>query len=87
MGIVASSLRLSPLVCDGAPGPAKRGAGGSGRRGLPPYLEEGVPGRGLPLRLAGSYEAFVGEGRPESVEPREGEYDRADGARLGEYGM
>lgn len=30
-------------------GPEKRGAGGSGLRGLPPYLELGVPGRGLPL--------------------------------------
>lgn len=34
--------------------PAKRGAGGRGRRGLPPYFELGVPGRGLPLRSEGS---------------------------------
>lgn len=38
-----------------APGPANNGAGGKGRLGLPPYLELGVPGRGLPFRSARSY--------------------------------
>jgi len=38
----------------GAPVPANRGAGGSGLLGLPPYLEEGVPGLGAPFRSAGS---------------------------------
>jgi hypothetical protein len=28
------------------PAPANNGAGGRGRRGLPPYLDEGVPGLG-----------------------------------------
>jgi len=41
---------------------AKRGAGGSGRFGLPPYIEEGVPGRGTPLRSAGSYGTNDGGG-------------------------
>lgn len=36
------------------PGPAKSGAGGNGLRGLPPYAEEGVPGRGFPLIFIGS---------------------------------
>ena len=43
------------------------GCGGSGRIGLPgrppPYREEGVPGRGLPLMSEGSYEAVVAGGR------------------------
>lgn len=43
----------------------KSGAGGSGRRGLPPYWDEGVPGLGLPLRSEGSY-ATDGGGRPYS---------------------
>jgi hypothetical protein len=34
---------------------AKSGAGGSGRLGLPPYNDEGVPGRGAPFISAGSY--------------------------------
>lgn len=50
----------------------KRGAGGRGRRGLPPYLEEGVPGRGLPLRSEGSYERLVAGGRVYSDEREEG---------------
>jgi hypothetical protein len=37
-----------------AAGPENSGAGGSGRTGLPEYLEDGVPGRGLPLTSAGS---------------------------------
>jgi hypothetical protein len=38
-----------------APGPENNGAGGKGRLGLPPYLELGVPGLGLPFRSARSY--------------------------------
>lgn len=44
----------------------KRGAGGNGLRGLPPYLDDGVPGRGLPLRSDGSYEMLDGGGRERS---------------------
>lgn len=39
-----------------------KGAGGSGRLGLPPYLELGVPGRGLPLMSARSYPTLDTEG-------------------------
>jgi hypothetical protein len=38
-----------------APGPENSGAGGSGLLGLPPYLDDGVPGRGEPLISDGSY--------------------------------
>lgn len=47
--------------------PEKSGAGGSGRLGLPgrppPYLDDGVPGRGLPFKSAGSYETLEAGGR------------------------
>ena len=56
--------------------PENRGAGGSGRLGLP-YLEEGVPGRGLPLISAVSYGMFEGGGREDSEEVRDNVYDRA----------
>lgn len=36
-------------------GAANNGAGGSGRLGLPPYRELGVPGLGLPFKSARSY--------------------------------
>lgn len=52
-----------------APGPEKRGAGGSGRLGLPPYREEGVPGLGLPFKSGGSNCMFAGGGLPNSVVP------------------
>lgn len=62
MGIVASTgLEFS----EGA----KRGAGGSGLRGLPPYCDDGVPGLGLPLMSAGSYDTLEGGGRDQSTEP------------------
>jgi hypothetical protein len=48
-----SILVSCPPVVDR--GPVNNGAGGNGRLGLPPYLELGVPGRGLPLRSARSY--------------------------------
>lgn len=63
---------------------AKRGAGGSGRRGLPPYLEDGVPGRGLPLMSAGSYGTLGGGGRDQSDEPRVGVSGRIVEERSGE---
>lgn len=54
--------------------------------GLPLYLEEGVPGRGLPLISAGSYEIFDGGGRDDSDEVRVGEYDLLGEDLLGIYG-
>lgn len=49
--------------------PANSGAGGSGRRGLPPYLDEGVPGLGLPLISGGSNCTFAGGGLLNSLDP------------------
>lgn len=43
-------------------GPVNNGAGGNGRRGLPPYLELGVPGLGLPFKSARSYPTLDTEG-------------------------
>ena len=60
MEIVASSAKTEFL--DALPEPENRGAGGRGRLGLPPYLDEGVPGLGLPLISAGSYAKFAGGG-------------------------
>lgn len=48
---MASSAKPSECL----EGPEKRGCGGRGRLGLPPYLDEGVPGRGEPLMSDGSY--------------------------------
>lgn len=56
-------------------GPEKSGAGGKGRLGLPPYLEEGVPGLGLPLMSGGSNRISAG-GLEYSEEPRVGERGR-----------
>lgn len=58
-------------------GPENSGAGGSGLRGLPPYFEDGVPGRGLPCRSTGSYAMFDGGGREDSDDVRERTDDRA----------
>lgn len=71
-----------------AGGPEKRGAGGSGLRGLPPYFEDGVPGRGLPCKSAGSYGIFAGGGRDDSDEVRESN-DRVGDRELllGLYGI
>ena len=49
--------------------------------GLPPYLEDGVPGRGLPLMSAGSY---VGRLDELVDEVREGDHDLVGDGRLGE---
>ena len=55
----------------------------------PPYLEEGVPGRGLPLRSTGSYAGR----RDEFEDVRDGEYEerlgdiRLGDTRFGEYGI
>lgn len=77
-----SGIRGFPLTKTSSPVPEsdigmvvsfeKRGAGGSGRRGLPPYSEEGVPGLGLPLISAGSYSGAFGGGLVQSTEPLEG---------------
>lgn len=64
----------------------KRGAGGSGLFGLPPYFEDGVPGLGDPFRSAGSYGMFDGGGRgdrDERDESREGDHDERVGEPLG----
>lgn len=63
---------------------AKSGAGGRGRRGLPPYLEDGVPGRGLPFISAGSYETLEGGGLDQSEEARVGVSGRMGDERSGE---
>ena len=55
---------------------ANSGAGGSGRRGLPPYCEEGVPGLGLPFISAGSNWTFGGGGLENSVDALDGVQDR-----------
>src|SRR4051812_29419877 len=53
------------------------GAGGSGRRGLPLYVDAGVPGLGLPFRSAGSYRVETGGGgRLYSDEMRDGVHGR-----------
>lgn len=53
-------------------GPEKRGAGGSGLRDVPPYLDEGVPGLGLPLISGGSNGMLDGGGLERSAEDLEG---------------
>jgi hypothetical protein len=58
------------VVSEAPPFAEKRGAGGSGLRGLPPYWEEGVPGRGLPLISGGSY--CGPDDRVQSVETLDG---------------
>lgn len=74
MEIVASSANVE-FRAD-APGPENSGAGGNGRLGLPPYRDEGVPGRGLPFKSGGSYRKSTGGGLPNSEEPLEGLHDR-----------
>lgn len=70
-----------------APLPENSGAGGSGRRGLPPYRLEGVPGLGVPLRSAGSNCKLEGGGLLNSEEPLEGVQGRVGEMRpLGVYG-
>lgn len=72
---------------DGGFPPAKSGAGGSGRFGLPPYSDDGVPGRGEPLSSAGSYGMFIGGGRIQSVFCWEGVHDLdGESDRMGDRG-
>jgi hypothetical protein len=54
--------------------PANRGAGGRGRFGLwlPPYRDEGVPGRGLPCMCSGSKETVEAGGRGQSLPTADG---------------
>jgi hypothetical protein len=56
--IVASSAKVEFFRA--APGPENNGAGGNGLLGLPPYLEEGVPGLDSPFKSTGSYCTFGG---------------------------
>jgi hypothetical protein len=64
--------------------PAKRGAGGSGLLGLPPYREDGVPGRGLPFMCSGSNETDEAAGRGQSPDPRDGVHGLPGEALLGD---
>lgn len=83
--IVASSANTEFRAA--APGPEKRGAGGRGRLGLPPYLDDGVPGLGSPSRSTGSNCRGGGGTLLYSEDVREGLHDRAGETRpLGEYG-
>lgn len=68
MFTVASSAK----ACESRAELEKSGAGGSGRLGLPPYLEDGVPGLGLPFKSEGSNDKFVGGGRENSETLDEG---------------
>ncbi len=52
---------------------------------LPPYFEDGEPGRGLPLRSTGSYAMSDGGGRDDSEDVRDSS-DRVGELRLGIYG-
>lgn len=81
--IVASSAKTE--FRGAAPGPENSGAGGRGRLGLPPYLDEGVPGLGSPSRSTGSNCRFGGGTRLYSEDVREGLHERVGDIRpLGE---
>lgn len=82
---VASDTSFCALLA--AAGPENNGAGGRGRLGLPPYCEEGVPGRGLPFISGGSYAIFEGGGLGMSDERLEGVHGRTGETRLGERGI
>ena len=82
---MVSAKSFVELLDSGRP-PANSGAGGSGRFGLSPYLDDGVPGRGPPLRSIVSYAAAEAGGLGHSVEFREGVHGRLGDVRLGEYG-
>ena len=71
IGIVVSSV--ISFECRDDADAANKGAGGSGRLGLPPYFDDGVPGLGLPFISAGSYAASTGGGRLEGVHGLVGE--------------
>jgi hypothetical protein len=77
-------MAVSSIDVLGAVPPANNGAGGSGLRGLPPYLDEGVPGRGLPFRSAGSYETLAGGGRVQSDGSLNGDAGLVGDPRSGE---
>lgn len=67
-----SSASEIGIVVSVALGFENSGAGGSGLLGLPPYCEDGVPGRGLPFRSAGSYCGAFGGGRVQSTDVLDG---------------
>ena len=69
MEMVASSanVELRALLAE------NNGAGGRGRLGEPPYLDEGVPGLGSPSRSTGSNLAPTGGGLENSLEFLKGE--------------
>lgn len=82
----SAALTVLPSVEIGFP-PAKSGAGGRGRLGLPPYSDEGVPGRGLPCSSAGSYGVVEGGGLIHSVPPCEGVHGlEGEPERVGDRG-
>ena len=76
MGIAVLTPRSTEARDAACAGPENNGAGGSGLFGLPLYLDDGVPGRGLPLRSEGSYAIGDGGGFEESEELLEGDTDR-----------
>ena len=85
--IAVSALTSSKEAEGSVRFPENKGAGGSGRFGLPPYLaEDGVPGRGLPFRSAGSYGVVVAGGRVRSDPPLDGVQGRPGELRVGEGG-
>ena len=84
IGIAVTSPKF-PEDWVAACGPENNGAGGKGRFGFPPYFDDGVPGRGLPLISAGSYGISDGGGLDDSDEVRES-VDREGEVRLGMYG-
>ena len=86
MGIATLSPRSTDARDTAWAGPENSGAGGSGLFGLPPYLDEGVPGRGFPLRSDGSYAVVEGGGLDVSDELREGDIDRVLELLAGMYG-
>jgi len=85
MGRVGSSSAVKFI--DGGLLFANSGAGGSGRFGLPPYSEEGVPGLGMPLISAGSYATTDAGGLIQSLPCCEGVHGReAALTRVGDRG-
>ncbi len=83
---MASSAKERVEFRADAPRPENKGAGGNGLLGLPPYLEEGVPGLGLPFKSAGS-NCIEGGGLPNSLDPLDGVHDLVGEDGLAEKGL